>query len=135
MSRSYRILPALGLLAILLNFIPSIGSIIAAVLPLPVLLLDEGTSLGAAALVIGILGVIQFSLGNVLEPRIMGKSFHLHPITVMLALILWGILWGVVGMLLAVPITATLRIFLARSERTAAVARLMAGRLDTSQED
>lgn len=120
-----------GLLAFLLNFIPSIGSVIGAVLPLPVILLDEGTSIGAALTIIGALAVVQFVLGNVIEPRVMGKSCHLHPITVMLALILWGILWGVVGMFLAVPITATIRIFLARSERTAPVARLMAGQLDS----
>ena len=63
----------------------------------------------------------------------MGKTANLHPITVMLALILWGILWGVVGTFLAVPVTAVLRIFLARHELTAPAARLMSGQLDADE--
>ncbi len=124
---------AFGLLAFLLNFIPSLGSIIATVLPMPVVLLTPGISAGEAVAVLAILAAVQITLGNVLEPRMMGKTANLHPITVMLALILWGILWGVVGTFLAVPVTAAMRIFLARSELTAPAARLMSGRLDAGQ--
>ncbi len=118
-----------GLLAFLLNFIPSIGSFVAVLLPLPVVLLDPNTSTTTVILALAIPGVIQFTVGNVIEPRMMGQSFDLHPITVMLALIFWGVLWGVVGMFLATPITAVMKSLLQKSELTAPVAHLMAGRL------
>jgi predicted PurR-regulated permease PerM len=49
-------------------------------------------------------------MGNVLEPQVMGKSMNLSPIVILLTLIFWGWLWGVVGMFLAVPITAAIKI-------------------------
>jgi AI-2 transport protein TqsA len=72
-------------------------------------------------------GAIQFAIGNVLEPRLMGKSMKMHPITILLALIFWGVLWGPVGMFLAVPMTSVIRIFLEKNEITEPIARLMAG--------
>ncbi|MHC4592850.1 MAG: AI-2E family transporter [Planctomycetota bacterium] len=119
-----------GLLAFLLNFIPNVGSVIATLLPLPVVIVSPNVTPVAAVLAIAIPGSIQFVIGNVLEPRIMGESVDLHPITVLLALIFWGMLWGVVGMFLAVPMTAIMRILLARSELTAPVARVLTGRGD-----
>ncbi len=119
-----------GLLAFLLNFIPSIGSIIGTLLPLPMVLLNPEFQWWHALLIIGLLGVVQFTLGNVLEPRMMGRSMDLHPITVLLALIFWGTIWGVVGMFLAVPITAVSKILIEKFELTRPVADLMAGRLD-----
>ncbi len=116
-----------GLLTFLLNFIPSIGSIIATVLPLPVAFLQFGVGwqlLFAFALP----GLIQFTIGNLIEPRIMGESLGLHPVVVLLSLLLWGFLWGIPGMLLAVPITAVLKILFDRSEITAPIARLLEGR-------
>jgi len=72
---------------------------------------------------------VQIIGGNVVEPRMMGSSFDLHPIVVMLALMAWYAIWGFVGMLLAVPMTASLKVILERIERTAPIARLMAGDL------
>ena len=63
------------------------------------------------------------------EPKLTGKSVGLHPITVLLALIFWGMLWGFVGMLLSVPLTLTLRILLDQSEFTRPLANAMAGRI------
>ena len=79
--------------------------------------------------------VIQFVIGNVIEPRIMGGSLDLHPITILLALIVWGMLWGIVGMLLATPLTAVMKIFFERIEHTRAFADLLAGRLERFQTD
>jgi AI-2 transport protein TqsA len=70
---------------------------------------------------------VQFTIGNGIEPRITGGSLDLHPITVLLSLIVWGMLWGVVGMLLAAPITAVMRILFARLDHTAPLAELLAG--------
>jgi AI-2 transport protein TqsA len=65
----------------------------------------------------------------VIEPKLMGKSVGLHPITVLMALIFWGMLWGFVGMLLSVPLTLTLRILFDQSEFTRPLANAMAGNL------
>jgi AI-2 transport protein TqsA len=68
-------------------------------------------------------------IGNGIEPKIMGEGLELHPVTVVLALVFWGLIWGPVGMLLAAPITAVLRVILARSQMTRSAAELLAGRL------
>jgi len=121
---------AFGLMAFLLNFIPSIGSIVATLLPLPVVLVSP--DVGGVTMVLAILlpGAVQMTIGNVIEPKIMGDGLDLHPVTILLALMIWGALWGIVGMLLATPITAMMRIMLERAELTRPVANLLAGRLD-----
>lgn len=119
-----------GAFAFILNFIPSVGSIIATILPLPVLLLSPDISTTTLILAIVIPGTVQIAVGNAVEPRMMGKSLDLHPITILLALIFWGMIWGFEGMILAVPITAVLKIILEKLEMTASIANVMAGRLD-----
>ena len=123
-----------GLFAFLLNFIPSIGSIIATLLPVPVVLMSPHLSMPAAIMAIAIPGAIQFSVGNVIEPKIMGDELDLHPVTILLTLIIWGMLWGIVGMLLATPITAVMKILFSKNEITAPIADIMAGRLDRLQD-
>ena len=67
------------------------------------------------------------TIGNVSEPKIMGQGLQLHPVTILLALAVWGLLWGAIGMLLSVPITATIRIILMRFETTRPIGNLLAG--------
>ena len=117
-----------GMMAFLLNFIPSIGSIIATMLPLPIALMQFGFG-WQLGLVILLPGAVQMTVGNGIEPKIMGDSLDLHPITILLTLIFWGLVWGPVGMLLAAPITAVLKIVLERFETTRPLAELLAGRL------
>jgi len=124
-----RLAMVFGLMAFLLNFIPSIGSIVATLLPLPVVLLTPGVSAAQAIGAILLPGVVQFVLGNVLEPRMMGKSFNLHPVTILLTLIFWGMLWGIVGMFLATPLTAVIKTLFTRHPYTAPLARVLAGRV------
>lgn len=122
-----------GLLAFLLNFIPSIGSILAALLPIPMALItfDLGTSAGIVSVILtlAVPGSIQFLIGNVIEPKVMGDSLDLHPVVVMLSLIFWGTIWGPIGMLLATPITAVIRLMLEKLEPTQPIARAMSGKL------
>ncbi len=99
----------LGLLTFLLNFIPNFGSVIAAVLPTLIALL-QFDSFGIALSIAGIMVVIQNAIGNVLEPKIMGRTLDLSPLLVLASLIFWGWLWGVWGMVLAVPVTSMLKI-------------------------
>jgi len=119
-----------GLFAFLLNFIPSIGSVIATLLPLPMVLVGAEITPLVAVLAIALPAAIQFVLGNVVSPKVMGDSLELHPVTVLLALMLWGSLWGIVGMLLATPITAVMRMLFDRLDVTRPLARLMAGHFD-----
>ena len=118
-----------GVFAFLLNFIPSVGSIIATLLPLPVLIVSPDLSLTACVLAILLPMTVQFIVGNIVDPKLMGKTLDLHPVALLLALIVWGTIWGVVGMLLAAPITAILKFIFERMEVTAPLAELLAGRL------
>jgi AI-2 transport protein TqsA len=119
-----------GLFAFLLNFIPSIGSVIATLLPLPVVIASPGISPTAAVLAIAIPGVIQFSIGNIIEPKVMGESLDLHPVVILLNLMIWGMLWGIVGMLLSTPILVVIKILCERFEGTRWLAAVLAGRIE-----
>jgi AI-2 transport protein TqsA len=119
-----------GFLAFLLNFIPNIGSIIATVLPLPVAFIDPQLGIFAKVLVVIIPGGIQFVMGNLIQPKMMGQSLDLHPVMILLSLIFFGTLWGVIGMILASPMTAVIKMLFERFEYTRPIAELMAGKTD-----
>ncbi|MCM2369689.1 AI-2E family transporter [Aporhodopirellula aestuarii] len=121
-----------GVLAFLLNFVPNIGPIVASLLPIPLILLDPNASILWMVSVIAVTGLIQLLSGNLVEPKLMGNSSDLHPVTILVALMFWGMMWGVVGMFLATPITAAMRIMLQRIEVTKPIAELMAGRWQIS---
>ncbi|UCG87545.1 MAG: AI-2E family transporter [Gemmatimonadota bacterium] len=122
-----------GVMAFLLNFIPSIGSVVATLLPIPFAII-QFDSTWAIVGVVALPGLIQLVIGNGIEPLVMGERLDLHPVTVLLSLIFWGLLWGIVGMFLAVPITAVIRIVLGRIETTRPFAELLAGRLPQAAE-
>jgi len=103
-----------GVFAFLLNFIPNIGSAIAVILP-AVMTLVQYESLGYALLVTAILTVIQTIIGNGLEPKILGDRLGLNPLVILLSLLLWGYIWGIVGMFLSVPLTAVAKIIMSNS--------------------
>jgi len=119
-----------GFLAFMLNFIPNIGSIIATILPLPIALIDPQLSIISKILVLMIPGSIQFVIGNILQPKLMGETLNLHPVVVILSLIFFGTIWGIIGMFLAVPITAIAVISMQRFDYTRAIADLAAGKTD-----
>jgi AI-2 transport protein TqsA len=117
-----------GVLTFLLNFIPSIGSIIAVLLPLPIALVQYHTLWPVIGVVV-LPGIVQLVIGNGIDPKVIGRGLDLSPVTILLALVFWGLVWGIVGMLLAAPMTGILRIVLARFETTWPVSELLAGRL------
>lgn len=121
-----------GVLAFMLNFVPNIGPIVASALPIPFIVLQPEASIGWIVAVLAVTLGIQVLSGNVIEPKLMGESADLHPVTVLFALMFWGMLWGIIGMFLATPITAGLKIVLERFETTRPVANLLAGRLPES---
>ena len=121
-----------GVFAFFLNFIPTVGSIISTLLPLPIAFLQFTSPFMILAVLIGPL-IVQIAIGNVIEPLIMGDSLDLHPAVILLSLIFWGLIWGVTGMLLAAPITAILKIVCDRFSITQPIAELLAGRLPFTQ--
>jgi len=112
-----------GLLAFLLNFIPNIGSVLAAVPALALALVQLGP--GKTLLVLAGYIVVNFVFGNILEPRWMGRSLGLSTTVVFLSVLAWGWILGTVGMFLAVPLTVALRIVLANNESTRWLAVLL----------
>ncbi len=114
-------------IAFVLNFIPNLGSVIATLVPLPVMLFTPDLSTTGILMALLLMAVAQTGIGNVLEPRILGKSLDMHPVTVLAALVLWGAVWGFPGMILAVPLTLVIKVVLERVEITSPVADLMGG--------
>lgn len=99
-----------GFLAFLLNFIPNIGSIIAAVPAILLALIQLGAGAAGATALVYLL--VNFIIGNFVEPRLLGRGIGLSTLVVFLSLIFWGWLLGPVGMLLSVPLTMSLKIAL-----------------------
>ncbi len=117
-----------ALLAFLLNFIPNVGPLIACALPVPLILLDPNLSIFGMVVVLVLASLVQFVSGNIVEPKIMGDSFELHPIAILLTLMLWGIIWGLPGMFLATPLTAAAKILLEKFEMTKPISDLLEGK-------
>lgn len=117
-----------GLIAFLFNFVPSIGSFIVAV---PIVLLtwaERGA--GLALLMAGVQVGIGQLVGSVLEPLVMGRRMGLSPLVILLSLLLWGWLWGPVGMLLSVPLTMVLRTLLLETKDGRAFGVLLGPRVN-----
>jgi predicted PurR-regulated permease PerM len=122
-------------LIFILNYIPNIGSLIATLFPAIFALFQFG-ELTQGFLVLFIVGSIQMVIGNFTEPRIMGKSLNISPLVVLLTLAVWGVMWGITGMLLSVPITVILIIILAEFPSTRPVAILLSqdGQINESEQ-
>ena len=112
-----------GMLAFMLNYVPSIGSIIAAI-PAILLALVQ-TDVSTAALVAGGFLVVNISIGSIIEPRVMGRGLGVSTLVVFLSLIFWGWVLGPMGMFLSVPLTITFKIALESHERTRWIAVLL----------
>lgn len=99
-----------GALAFFLNFIPSIGSILASIPPILLATVQYYPSIWTAVATAVVLLLIQMTMGNVIEPKIMGDSLNLSPVVILLSLVFFGWMWGLVGALLSVPIAAAIKI-------------------------
>lgn len=102
-----------GVLTFALNFIPSIGSVLAVVLPALVALIQFETLTAFLIITIGC-GGVQFLIGNVIDPALMGRSLNLSTFMVILALTFWSAIWGLMGAFLSVPLTVCLLIVFAQ---------------------
>jgi predicted PurR-regulated permease PerM len=141
---SYFILMFLGIkspafwafLIFALNFIPNIGSLIATVFPALFAVLQFGTLL-PAILVLLLVGLVQVLVGNFLEPKFMGNQLNISPLVTILALSFWGVLWGITGMLLSVPITVMMVIIFSQFNATRPLAIILSrdGDIKPMQDD
>lgn len=116
--------PFWALLIFLLNYIPTVGSLVGVLFP-ALMALVQFNSLTEFAILVPLLAVIQFSIGNVLEPKMMGSSLNLSAIVVLLSLAIWGSIWGIAGMFLSVPITVLLMIIFSNVPQTRGIAILL----------
>ena len=111
-------------LIFLLNYIPTVGSLIATVFPASFCLM-QFDSLMPAILVLVLVGTIQVVVGNIVEPKMIGNSMNISPLVTIIALTFWGLLWGVTGMILSVPITVIITMIFAQFDKTKPIAILM----------
>lgn len=115
-----------GFMTFLLNYIPTVGSIVATILPVVFALLQfEGV--GRAAAVLGGLGGIQIAMGLWIDPLVQGKYLSLSPLVVLLSVTFWGWVWGIPGAFISVPLTIVVVIACKQSPQTEWIARLLAG--------
>src|SRR5690554_382548 len=113
-----------GVFAFLINFIQMIGSVISVVVLSAFALVELNVSGSLAFFVIVITGV-QVLFGGILEPILMGKSFSINTVTVLVMLTLWGFIWGIPGLILSIPITALIKKIMEKFPGTAVYARIM----------
>ncbi len=118
-----------GMLAFLLNFVPNIGSIIASVPALLLALIQLGTT-GALWSLLGYV-LINVVVGNLIEPRFMGRGLGLSTLVVFISLVFWGWILGPVGMFLSVPLTMMIKISLDSSDETRWIAILLGPEVET----
>ncbi|MCH2188863.1 AI-2E family transporter [Candidatus Gracilibacteria bacterium] len=140
---SYLVMTFLGLdfalfwtfIIFVLNFIPFIGSIIAVTFPILFSLVQFDSYYISIGMATGLIAA-QVFMGNIIEPKFVGNRLNLSPLVIILSLGFWGNLWGVVGMLLSVPITVILNIILAKIPATRSIAVLLSekGELDVDED-
>lgn len=113
-----------GFLAFILNFIPTVGSIIATIPPL-LLGLVQLDSLGMALFMSTLLLAVQLIFGNVVEPKLTGDRLSLNTVMVILGLVFWGYLWGITGMILSVPLLVLIKVILEQMPDAKILVKLM----------
>lgn len=113
-----------AMMIFLLNYIPTIGSIIATIFPC-LLAFVQFESIIPFIIVTSILTSIQLTIGNFVEPKIMGAQFNLSGLVILLSLIIWGKIWGIIGVFLCVPLLMIIKIVLANFPSTRPIAVML----------
>jgi len=119
-----------GLLAFLLNYIPNVGSIIAMVLPVPIIILDEEMSLTTKAIALLGPASVQGYVGNVAEPMMLGEALNITAISILVGLVFFSALFGIYGAVLSVPVQAAVKIVLHHTDHPMAKGALTLMRED-----
>jgi AI-2 transport protein TqsA len=113
-----------GFVAVLLNFVPAIGPIGAVLMPVLIAFVQFDTVL-VPLIVAVLLALLHVAVSNLIEPRFMGEKLSLSFFVIFLSLFFWGWMWGAAGVILAVPVTASLKIILERIPATSRLAMLL----------
>jgi len=113
-----------GLFYFVLSFIPNIGSILSTLFPITICLLQYGLGFRLVALILLLIGNELF-FGNFVEPKLMGNKLNLTPIMVIISLVFWAYVWGIVGMMIAVPITSSINIILKRINKNSMISAII----------
>jgi AI-2 transport protein TqsA len=122
-----------GLLFFVMNYIPNIGSIIAGIPPILIALMQFGP-VWAAVAAAGLIAIEQV-FGNYLDPKIQGRNLDISPLIVLVSVIFWGWVWGIVGALIAVPMTVSILIACSRIPALRPLALLLSSSADFDQLD
>ncbi|RPI13586.1 MAG: AI-2E family transporter [Ignavibacteriae bacterium] len=113
-----------GFLCFLSHYIPNIGSLISTILPAITALLQYDSIITPIIIVI-LLIIVQNIIGNVIEPKFLGDQLDLSPLLLLVSLIFWGYVWGIVGMILSVPIMSMIKIILSKFPTTKPISIMM----------
>ncbi|MFO1315927.1 MAG: AI-2E family transporter [Burkholderiales bacterium] len=113
-----------SMLMVLFNYVPYIGSFLAVALPVAMAIVQFGDLATVLTLLAGLF-VVQFVIGNFLDPYLLGNSLNLSPFVILVSLTVWSGLWGVSGAFLAVPVTAVLAIVFSEFAATRPIAVLL----------
>nr|CCA16217.1 transmembrane protein putative [Albugo laibachii Nc14] len=118
-----------GILTFILNWIPNVGAIIASALPMVIIVITPSNLMNPMEKFLAIVLPMSFHMfvGNFIEPKVFGRKLELDPVIVILSLSAWGLLWGVVGMMLSVPLTAAFKIMLSHLKLWPELVALMEG--------
>ena len=118
-----------GLIAFFLNFIPTIGSLVSVIFPTALALVHYGTpdqiiTIQPVVILVA-LGLIQFSIGNLIEPKLMGGHLNISSLVILIMLVIWGYIWGILGAIMSVPMTVIIMILCEGHPKTKAFAILL----------
>lgn len=124
-----------AVLIFLFNYIPTFGAPLGVIFP-ALMMLVQFDSAWFIGVVIGLLLIIPVAINNVIEPRLMGRSLNLSSLVIIMSLVLWGSIWGIIGMFLCMPIMVMMNIILAKFPATRPVAVFMSatGRIDIDRQ-
>ena len=111
-------------------YIPNIGPFFATLLPFTAAMIQFDNPATSIVLLI-LLVAVGFTMGNVVEPKVFGNTLNLSPFIILISLIFWGYVWGIMGMLLSVPILSMIKITLSKFDSTRAVSILMSHEVTT----
>ncbi|RBQ28108.1 AI-2E family transporter [Aliarcobacter vitoriensis] len=123
-----------GFIAFILNFIPTVGTIVAVLIP-TIFAFIQIDDLSDILWLFTALVIIQFVIGNIIYPKLMGNKLNISQFVVILSLVVWGAMWGSIGMFLAVPIMMILLIILSQFESTKSLAILISENGDIVRKD
>jgi len=118
-----------GVATFILGFIPNLGPAIATVLPLPMIILDPRPVVVRLIFTTIFLSSTQFTLTQFVEPRVLGMVMNIPAVTIVVSLLFWGSVWGILGAIISVPLTVSIKMYLENVDHPApqAFAKFLGG--------